>query len=132
MLIAADDALKSAAEAGDRISEKVDGKFARAIHLLSGFETDFPLKDPTSDPNIDVMVTREEDSSLASFPTHHLFRQAGKDLKRGAENGASESHAEIMSNTPKSPSTILRSLKKNLHANVKVLSVPLLLNADES
>ena len=76
MLIAADDALKSATEARNWISEKADKKFAMAIDLLSHFEMDFPSKDPTSDPNIGKMAT-------------------------------------------KSPSTILYSLKKNLHAKVK-------------
>ena len=85
MLIAADDALKSAAEPGDGISEKANRKFARTILLLSDFEKDFPSKDPTSDPNI------------------------------GGEAN--------LSDTPKSPSTILHALKMNLHALVKFISV---------
>ena len=89
MLIAADNAIKSAAEPGDGISEKADRKFARAILLLSGFEKDFPSKDPTSDPNIGGVVTREAN----------------------------------LSDTSKSPSTILHALKMNLHALVKFLSV---------
>ena len=107
MLIAADDALKSASEAGDRRSEKVDRKFATAIHLLSGFEMDFPSKDPSrptsdddSDPNIPIP----------------LF---GKMVTR-------------MSDTSKSPSKILHSLKKDLHSTkVKFLSGSSPLNADE-
>jgi hypothetical protein len=64
VLIAADDALKSASDAGAAghwTSNKVDKKFEDAIHLLSGFEDDFtfPSKDPTSDPNISGTVTRE-------------------------------------------------------------------------
>ena len=51
MVIAVDDALKSAAVAGDRTSEEVDEKFREAIDLLSGFEKDF-LSQLTSDPNI--------------------------------------------------------------------------------
>jgi hypothetical protein len=58
VLIAADDALKSAAESVDRSSE-VDKKFGEAINLLSGFEMDFPSDDPTSDPNIGWTVARE-------------------------------------------------------------------------
>jgi hypothetical protein len=96
--MAADDALKSAAEAGNRISNNVDGKFATAIHLLSGFEKDFPSKDPTSDPNISGVVTREAS----------------------------------MSDTSKSPSAILHALKRNLHAKVKLPSVSLHIDADES
>ena len=86
MLVAADDALKSATEARNWISEKADRKFAMAIDLLSDFEMDFPSKDPTSDPNTGKMVTREANTS----------------------------------DTSKSPSTILYSLKKNLHAKVKL------------
>ena len=44
MLIAADNALKSAAEAGNKTSKAVDNKFKRAIRLLSDFEKDFPFK----------------------------------------------------------------------------------------
>ena len=98
VLIAADDALKSAAEARNWISEKADRKFALAIQLLSDFEMDFPSKDPTSDPNIGKMATREAN----------------------------------MSDTSRSPSTILCSLKKSLHAKVKFLPVSLPLNTDES
>ena len=52
MLIAADDALNSAAEAGDRASREVDKKFRKAVRLLGGFQKDFPLKNLTSDQNI--------------------------------------------------------------------------------
>ena len=53
MLIAADDALESAVDPNAlyKISE-VGNKFRKAIDLLSDFANDFPLKDPTSDPNI--------------------------------------------------------------------------------
>ena len=59
MLIAADDALKSAAETrptymsyhGNKTYKRVDEKFGKAIRLLSSFEKDFPYKHPTSDPN---------------------------------------------------------------------------------
>jgi hypothetical protein len=87
VLIAADDALKSATEARNWISEKADKKFAMAIDLLSDFEMDFPSKDPTSDPNIGKMTTRPGEANT--------------------------------SDTSKSPSKILCSLKKNLHAKVK-------------
>ena len=56
MLIAADDALKSAAEAGDNTSEEVDSKFREVIDLLSCFEKDFPSTDPVSDPNIQANI----------------------------------------------------------------------------
>ena len=96
VLIAADDALKSAidSEAGDRTSE-VDQKFKEAINLLGDFEKGFPYEDPISYPNIDGTATKINDGS-------------------------------------KSPSTILHSLKQNLHAKVKFPSVSLFLNADGS
>ena len=59
VLIAADDALKSAAEAWGRTSE-VDKKFQEAIDMLSRFEKDFPPKNPTSGPNIGGTVTGGE------------------------------------------------------------------------
>ena len=52
MLIAADHALESAVEAGDRTSERADTNFRKAIELLRAFEKRFPFKDPTSGPNI--------------------------------------------------------------------------------
>jgi hypothetical protein len=63
VLIAADDALKSASEAGSRASMEVDEKFREAIDLLSGFEKDLPSKDPTSDPNIS-RTGKKSDSPL--------------------------------------------------------------------
>ena len=52
MLIAADDALRSAADTAflDTIPT-VDRKFGHAIDLLSDFAKGFPLKNLTSDPN---------------------------------------------------------------------------------
>ena len=98
MLIAADDALKSAAEARNRTSKEVDKKFGEVIFLLSGFEKDFPSKDSTLDSNIGETVTGEA----------------------------------TMGDESKSPSTILYTLKKNLHAKVKDSTASLPLNADES
>jgi hypothetical protein len=97
VLLAADDALKSASNAGNKTSEKVDKKFREVIHLLGAFEKDFPS---ASDPNAGGMVTREEKMSA--------------------------------SDKSDSPSTILHSLKKNLHAKVRFPSVSLTLDADES
>ena len=59
MLIAADNALKSAIETVNWRSEIVDKKFEEAIHLLSRFEKDFPSKDPPFDPNIAGMATED-------------------------------------------------------------------------
>ena len=102
MLVVADDALKSAAEAGDKTSKKLDKKFGKTINLLSGFEKDFSSKHPMSDPNTGEEVTRK----------------AKKDRK---------------SKSPlTSPSAILHALEKKLHSKVKIPSVSLLHNADES
>ena len=59
VLITADDALKSAAEAGKGRSEEADKKFREAIDLLSRFEKDFPSKNSTSNPNISGAFTME-------------------------------------------------------------------------
>ena len=59
VLIAADDALKSAAEAGDKISEEVDMKFRESIYLLGPFERDSFLKDLMTDQNISGMAPGE-------------------------------------------------------------------------
>jgi hypothetical protein len=99
VLIAADNALNAAAVAGDMVS-KVENKFEEAVHLLGGFEKDFPSKDPTSDQNIGGIV--------------------------------SESGEAKMNDRSKYVPTSLYSLKKNIQAEVKLHSVSLSLNADES
>ena len=102
MLIAADDALKSATEAADKTSKKLDEKFGKAIKLLIGFEKDFPTKHPTSDSNIGASVTR-----------------------KAKMNRKSRSPLTL-------PSMILHALERKLHAKVKFPFVSLPLNADES
>ena len=68
-----DDAIKSAAEAGDRTSKKVDKKFRKAIDMLGCFEKDFPFKGP-SDPNIVEMDTRKAKISDESrYPSSILY-----------------------------------------------------------
>ena len=55
---------------------EVDEKFREAIDLLSGFDKDFPSKDPTSDPNIGRSVTREDPegkSDKSDSPSTILF-----------------------------------------------------------
>ena len=51
-MIAADNALRSAAGAKDRTFKGVDEQFEEVIHMLCCFEKDFPSEEPTSDPNI--------------------------------------------------------------------------------
>lgn len=57
VLIAADNALNFAAEAGNRRSRVVDKKFRKAVQLLGDFETGFLSKHPTSDQNVGVTVS---------------------------------------------------------------------------
>ena len=80
VLIAADNALKSANEGGNRTSQDIDRKFREAIILLSDFEKDFPSKDPMlddseSDPNIvtrEVKISDKPESESASTILHVL------------------------------------------------------------
>ena len=78
VLIAADDALKSALESGDKISEETDKKFGDAIDLLSAFEEDFPSKDPTPDdldPNIGGTTTRDAKMSKSPLTILHALKE---------------------------------------------------------
>ena len=64
MLIAADNALNSAAVAGDMVSKKAENRFEEAVRLLDGFEKDFPSKDPMSDQNIGGMVSESGEAKM--------------------------------------------------------------------
>ena len=102
MLIAADDALESAINAGYSTTSKlVDNKFRMAIDLLDDFAKEFPLKNSMWDPNIGGTVTGDSEWRL---------------------NWGSQEEC--------SPLRILHALKNNLHSNVKFPSVSLFLNAD--
>jgi hypothetical protein len=79
VLIAADDALRSAVESVDRTSE-VDKKFGEAIHLLSGFEMDSVFDDPTSDSNIGSTITREAKLSDKSKSPSTILHALKKNL----------------------------------------------------
>jgi hypothetical protein len=68
VLIAADDALKSAAQSVDRTSV-VDKKFREAIHLLSGFDMDPLSEDPMSGPAIGGTDTRNVKSDKSKSPS---------------------------------------------------------------
>lgn len=60
MFIAADDALRSAANSKALLRKsKVDKKFRKAIDLLCDFAKDFPPKDSTSGSNTGGTVTGE-------------------------------------------------------------------------
>lgn len=73
MLIAADDALRSAAEARYPKSRRVDKKFRKVIDLLSRFERDF--KDLMSGPNTGGTVTREAMSKSPSMVLVHALKK---------------------------------------------------------
>lgn len=72
LLTAADDALKSAAEAGNRRSKEVTQKFREAIHLFSSFAT--------LDPNICGMVTSEAKMTDRSESPLTIFNALKKNL----------------------------------------------------
>ena len=76
VLVAADDALKSASEteAGDRTSE-VDKKFREAIRLLGDFENSFPYEDPISYPNTGGTATKINDGSKSPSMILHSLKQ---------------------------------------------------------
>jgi hypothetical protein len=71
LLIAADNALKSAAEAGDRTSN-VDKKFRETIHLLSRFEKEFPSKKPNTGGTVTREANRNDKSKSPSWILHAL------------------------------------------------------------
>jgi hypothetical protein len=70
--MAADDALMSAVEAENKISERVDKKFEEAIQLLSRFMEDFLSKDPTSDSNIGGTTREAKMSDKSESPSTTL------------------------------------------------------------
>ena len=101
MLIAADDALRSAANSKallrkSKVDQEVDKKFRKAIDLLCDFAEDFPLKDSTSGPNTGWTVTG----------------------------------GVTMSDKSKSATTILQALRNDLRSNVEFSFSSLSLNAD--
>ena len=79
MLRAADNALQSAADSEYWRSE-LDNKFGKAIELLSDFARDFPVKDPTLDPNIGGTVTEEVKMSDKSKSPMTILQALKNDL----------------------------------------------------
>ena len=73
VLIAADDALKSATEAGNRTSKEVDNKFEEAINLLRAFEKDFPLRSEGPRPNRGTITRGADTSNKSAFPSTILY-----------------------------------------------------------
>lgn len=83
MLIAADDALKSAAEGGEWTFKEVDDKFREAIDLLCAFEKDFTSftsNDPTSCPNIRGRITGEAEIGDKFKSASNLLRVLKENL----------------------------------------------------
>ena len=69
MLIAADDALKTATEAGKRTSKEVDKKFEEAINLLRAFEKDFPARSEGPRPDRGPVAREANTSNKSAFPS---------------------------------------------------------------
>jgi hypothetical protein len=70
VLIAADDALKSAAEAGDRTTEEVDKKFEDVIYMLIGLDFgSYLISDQTKATRKAMM---KDKSQVASMILHTL------------------------------------------------------------
>ena len=74
LLVAADNTLKSADEAGNKTSKVVDNKFKRAFRLLSDLEKDFPFKDRN------ITVTGEEKTSNKSKSPSKILYALKKNL----------------------------------------------------
>ena len=74
LLVAADNTLRSADEAGNKTSKVVDNKFKRTFRLLSDLERDFPFKDRS------IMVTGEDKTSNKSRSPSKILCALKKNL----------------------------------------------------
>jgi hypothetical protein len=72
VLIATDDALRVAAEAGGRTSNEVDEMFVKVINMLDDFDSVFYSEDRVLDQNVDgavIEAARRNDMSEFSLST---------------------------------------------------------------
>ena len=79
VLVAADDALRSAAEAGNRASSELDDKFVNVINMLDDFDHAFYSEDPVLGQNVDGAVmeaAKRNDMSEFSLATLSLHEEA--------------------------------------------------------
>ena len=74
LLVAADNTLKSADEAGNKTSKVVDNRFKRTFRLLSDLEKSFPFKDGS------MAVTGEEKTSDKSKSPSQILYALKKNL----------------------------------------------------
>ena len=73
VLVAADNALKSAAEAGNRTSKEVDKKFEEAINMLRAFEKDFPICSEGPRPDCGPVTREASTSNKSAFLSTILY-----------------------------------------------------------
>ena len=66
MLTAADNALESAAKAGNKLSSRVDEKFKTAIHKLNYMKTDLFMSDPNIGRTEAKMIDMSDKSECPS------------------------------------------------------------------
>lgn len=79
VLIATDDALRSAAEAGSRASSELDEKFVTVINMLDDFDHAFYSEDPVLGQNVDgavIEAAKRNDMSEFSLATLSLHEDS--------------------------------------------------------
>ncbi|KAF8495548.1 hypothetical protein F5888DRAFT_564351 [Russula emetica] len=81
VLIATDDALSSAAEAGSKASSELDEKFVKVINMLDDFDHAFCSEDPVLGQNVDgavIEAAKRSDMSEFSLATLSLHEDAAE------------------------------------------------------
>jgi hypothetical protein len=79
VLIATDDALRSATEAGSRASSEIDEKFVKVINMLYDFDHAFCSENPVFGQNVDgavIEAAKRNDMSEFSLATLSLHEDA--------------------------------------------------------
>jgi hypothetical protein len=79
VLVATDDALRSAAEAGSRASSELDEKFVKVINMLDDFDHMFYSEDSLLGQNVDravIEAAKRDDMSEFSLATLSLHEDA--------------------------------------------------------
>jgi hypothetical protein len=79
LLIATDDALRSAAEAGSRAPSELDEKFVKVINMLDDFDHAFYSENPLLGQNVDgavIEAAKRNDMSELSLATLSLHEDA--------------------------------------------------------
>jgi hypothetical protein len=79
VLVATDDALRSAAEAGSRASSELDEKFVKVINMLDDFDHMFYSEDSLLGQNVDravIEAAKRDDMPEFSLATLSLHEDA--------------------------------------------------------